>query len=198
MAQLVRGIEAEAILNKSSLKTGELVWLIDVIKFAVGTGLRLGELCSLHWSAVNLSDRRITVKVTEHFNTKSGHERSLPVRGEALRVLQCLANHRTSETDGFVFESRRKRIGDNSGLNPEYVSRRFKHFVRLSNMPDDACFHTLRHSYISWLVQDGVSIPVVKELAGHADIKTTMGYAHLSPDNLVAAVEQVFDPSPVP
>ena len=65
-------------------------------------------------------------------------------------------------------------------------------------MPDDACFHTLRHSYISWLVQDGVSIPVVKELAGHADIKTTMGYAHLSPDNLVAAVEQVFDPSPVP
>ena len=51
--------------------------------------------------------------------------------------------------------------------------------------------HTLRHTYISMLCQAGVPITVIKELAGHADIQTTMRYVHLSPHHRRSAVEKL-------
>ncbi|MDA1028674.1 MAG: tyrosine-type recombinase/integrase [Bacteroidetes bacterium] len=92
-------------------------------------------------------------------------------------------------SDTFVFESRRRRVGDNAGVNPEYVSRRFRHFARLAKMPDGTTFHTLRYTYISWMAMEGIPIPVVREFAGHADIRTTIRYSHLGPDSLS---DQVF------
>jgi len=51
--------------------------------------------------------------------------------------------------------------------------------------------HDLRHSFASFLVNAGRSLYEVQELLGHADIKTTSRYAHLSRDRLNAAVECV-------
>jgi site-specific recombinase XerD len=48
----------------------------------------------------------------------------------------------------------------------------------------DICLYTLRHSFISRLVQAGVSLPEVAALAGHRDIRMTMRYAHLAPQHL--------------
>ncbi len=49
-------------------------------------------------------------------------------------------------------------------------------------------WHKLRHSFASHLAQNSVSIQVIKELLGHADIETTMQYAHLSPSILIGAI----------
>jgi len=43
-------------------------------------------------------------------------------------------------------------------------------------------FHDLRHSFASQLVIAGASIYTVQKLLGHQDVKTTMRYAHLSPE----------------
>jgi site-specific recombinase XerD len=42
------------------------------------------------------------------------------------------------------------------------------------------------------MIMQGVPVPFVQKLAGHADIKTTMGYAHLAPKSLQDALERVF------
>ena len=52
--------------------------------------------------------------------------------------------------------------------------------------------YSLRHTYASWLVQAGVDLYKVAELIGHSTIEVTKRYAHLSPDNLRAAVDQIF------
>ena len=51
--------------------------------------------------------------------------------------------------------------------------------------------HDLRHSFASFLVNAGRSLYEVQELLGHADIRTTSRYAHLSRERLFAAVESV-------
>jgi len=49
-------------------------------------------------------------------------------------------------------------------------------------------FHTCRHTYASWLVEQGVDLYVVAELMGHETLAMTKRYAHLSPGHLQAAV----------
>jgi integrase len=50
------------------------------------------------------------------------------------------------------------------------------------------CVHDLRHTYASWLVQQGIPLEVVQKLLGHESIGTTQRYAHLRPDSFAPAV----------
>ena len=52
-------------------------------------------------------------------------------------------------------------------------------------------FHTLRHTAASYLVMGGVDLRTVQEILGHADIRVTMRYAHLSPAHKAAAVQKL-------
>jgi integrase len=54
--------------------------------------------------------------------------------------------------------------------------------------------HDLRHTCAAWLVQAGVSIREVAELLRHSDIRVTMRYAHLAPENIRAAVAILEEP----
>ncbi|MCB2154951.1 tyrosine-type recombinase/integrase [bacterium] len=53
------------------------------------------------------------------------------------------------------------------------------------------CFHTLRHTYASFLVKAGVDLPTIQQLMGHADIKTTMRYAHIGDSHVVQSGAKV-------
>ena len=196
-ARLLRAIEADAEMKRGgmaasvSLKEGEIVWLADVVTFAVGTGLRRSELCNLRWSGVDFEGGFITVQNYAGFRTKSGHERRVPVAGDALDVLRRLAARVGVDTGGtgYVF------MGTQGGkLNATYLSKRFKKYVELAKLPGDVHLHTLRHTYASWLVAEGVPLFDVKELLGHASVEMTLVYAHLAPGRLKAGVEAVFGP----
>jgi site-specific recombinase XerD len=52
-----------------------------------------------------------------------------------------------------------------------------------------AVFHTLRHTFASWLVQSGFPIALVSQMLGHSSINVTMRYAHLAPSQEHQAVE---------
>ena len=63
----------------------------------------------------------------------------------------------------------------------------------ITDRRDKVVFHTLRHTYASWLVQNGIDLYTVMRLMGHSTIAMTERYAHLAPNNLKNAVKTLED-----
>ena len=76
---------------------------------------------------------------------------------------------------------------------PNWISAKMKQYVVDASigLPKKLHFHSLRHTFASWLVQDGVSIYAVKELLGHSDVKTTQVYSHLQPEQMHNEVNRI-------
>jgi integrase len=130
-------------------------WLKEIIVFATLTGLRRGEIVNLHWSDVSFDRKTLTVRSSPTFKTKQGRRRVVPLNDTALYLLQSRANREISE---LVFTLNGKPI------LAGWLSHKFKYYVHECRLEDDRLhFHSLRHTFASWLVQDGVSIYAVKE-----------------------------------
>ena len=82
----------------------------------------------------------------------------------------------------FVFCGR-----DGKPYTPSQVSSAFKRATRKAGI-ESLRFHDLRHDFASNLVQAGIDIYTVKELLGHKDLRMTVRYCHLAPENLRDAV----------
>ena len=115
--------------------------------------------------------------------TKSGKVRHVPLSAGALQLLAGLrAEH--PPLDGFVFANPR------TGLPFVSIFHSWDAARKRAGLPE-LRLHDLRHSFASFLVNAGRSLYEVQELLGHADIRTTSRYAHLSQERLFEAVEAV-------
>jgi len=161
--RLLSDMDVDALLAASSEH------LKDIILIALNTGMRLGEILNLKWEQVDLHQDYITV-----IRTKSGKQRKIPIN---QTVHNLLIDH---PRDGiFIFHRDGKPYGA--------VKTAFNNALRRSGV--GYCrFHDLRHTFATKLVLSGVSLPVVKELLGHASIETTMRYAHPTPESKKQAV----------
>ena len=137
-----------------------------VVKFALYTGKRRGEILSLRWEDVDLENRLMTFHGT---TTKNGKTQSLPINNKAYEVIQ--AARQLSVCD-VVFSSKAGPYTRNGFYS---IWRRIRKKAGISLR-----FHDLRHTYASYLASSGkVDIYTLKELLGHSDIKMTQRYAHL-------------------
>jgi integrase len=162
--------------EEKKLLQDAIPYLQDLIRFAVNTGLRTGEIFSLRWSHVDLNRGILSV-----FASKTQTIREIPLNSEARKVLEAWKLNQKNE---IVF------------YNPQTG----KPFVDLKAGFALACekagiadvtWHTLRHTFASRLVNSGVDIVTVKELLGHSSISVTMRYAHTNIESKRAAVEKL-------
>ncbi len=72
-----------------------------------------------------------------------------------------------------------------------WVQHLFKRYVRDLKLPERLHFHSLRHTFASWLVQDGATLYEVQKLLGHSSAKVTEVYSHLQPEELHSTVERI-------
>lgn len=114
---------------------------------------------------------------------------SIPLNDDAVRVLrrrQQLRRERGHDQPGHEspWAFAHKKDGSQIGA----IKTSFYAAAAQAGLPDISP-HTLRHTFAAWLVQAGVPLRTVCELCRHKDIRTTMRYAHLAPENTRDAVK---------
>ncbi len=145
-----------------------------IVVFLIDSGIRLGELSKLRWNDVKDG-------VTHVRESKSGKPRSIPQTGRIKGLVPHLRGTAPLDQE-HVFSTPYAMIG-----------KRWNQCREALNKTDDPewVIHTLRHTFVSRLVQKGHNLRVVQELAGHSSLLITQRYAHLSPANLVSAISSL-------
>jgi integrase len=156
-------------------------WFKDLITFAALTGLRRGEIINLRWRDVDFQRRLIYVQSTDTFTTKTGKRRTVPMN-ETVYQLLC---SKSSSGGELVFTF------DGSAIRPDLVTRKFRFAVRKAGLDRGLHFHSLRHTFATWLVQGSVGIYQVQKLLGHSNISVTEVYSHLATSELHQAVNSI-------
>ena len=139
-------------------------------------GLRQSELFGLQWKDIDLDRGFLLVKRTVFRgvidSTKNRKIRRVPL-GKV--VIDALVNHKHSNGPYVFCREDREPMTDNQCKSP------IKRACRMAGIRSIG-WHVLRHTYASHLVQAGVDIFRVSKYMGHSDVRVTMRYAHLAPD----------------
>jgi integrase len=169
--------QTQELMN--SIQESENEQLQFIVLFLIYTGARKREVLDAKW--IDIDWQRKSWRIPK---TKSGKIRHVPLSSGAMDMLDKLkAKFKLKLIDQMpIFANPR------TGL--PYVSFFYSwDKARTRAGLKDFRIHDLRHSFASCLVNSGRSLYEVQELLGHADIKTTSRYAHLSRERLLEAVE---------
>jgi integrase len=148
--------------------------LQHIIPILILTGARKREVLDARWEDIDFEHKSWRIHTT-----KSGQPRYVPLSDGAIAVLDALPR------DG-------EWIFPNEDTGKPYSSIYASwHTARTRAGLADVRVHDLRHSFASFLVNAGRSIYEVQRLLGHAHIRTTQRYAHLSKDTLLDATNAV-------
>lgn len=138
------------------------------------TGLRLGEVCALTWSDVNMQDKTISVNKSYDF---IGHRLKEPKTAAGTRTVpipEILAAALAAAPRSALLVS----IHNGAAWTVSAWEHALKQYSTLLGFEVKA--HCLRHTYCTILYEAGVDVLTAKEFMGHADVTTTMGiYTHL-------------------
>lgn len=153
--------------------------LYDFILLSLNTGMRLSEILRLEINRIDLENNRV---ILEGIHTKNGKRRFVPLNKNALSAI----NSRIKWNNDNGVTSSRLFIQGN-GRPVKQINTAFKNSLLKTGI-EDFRVHDLRHTFASWLVSSGVTLPEVRDLLGHSSIKQTERYAHLAPGRLHQAV----------
>jgi integrase len=156
-------------------------WYRDLVRFAVSTMMRVGEIVNLKWSSIDLEQRLILVENTETYRTKTRKSRVVPMN----EWVYCFLIRKEKKNEHvFTFP-------DGKSLRVGYVSTRFTKYVRKAPIDQKIHFHSLRHTGATWLVQKDVPIFTVQHILGHSSIATTQIYSHLGVEDMRRSIDQL-------
>ena len=155
-------------------------------------GLRAGEIHSLTWGDVDLKNGTIHIR-----DPKNKRNRHAFITEEVKTMLKRRQNKQATTDLVFPTYNGKPRLWvsdtfsrtvDALGLNDtgEFTSDKEGNQIpiRISDTRQRVVFHTLRHTFASWLVQQGTPLYTVAELMGHTTIEMSRRYSHLAPDTL--------------
>ena len=145
--------------------------LADVVRFAIASCMRRGEIVRLTWGDVDWDKRLIRVRDRKHPRAKVGNDQWVPLLGEAWEIVVRLKQHRRAPGDAIFVH------------HAQTISKAFKVACDALGIAD-LHFHDLRHEGISRLFEAGYSIEQVALVSGHQSWAHLKRYTNLRPEDL--------------
>ncbi|MGY0425436.1 MAG: tyrosine-type recombinase/integrase [Polaribacter sp.] len=144
-----------------------------IIALLYSAGLRIGELISLELSHIDIARRQILVK-----SGKGRKDRYVILANSFLPLLQ---NYLSTYNPTYFFVE--------GGIKTPYSASSIRKFLHrsteLSKISKKVTPHTLRHSYATHLLENGIGLRHIQELLGHSKPETTMIYTHVAKKDLL-------------
>lgn len=147
-----------------------------IVKLAVSTGARLGELLAMRWEDVHNGVWRLAAA-----RTKQRTANSKPLGLGALEILREWNLTSGSPKSGLVFP----RSGTVT-TQRKSIKSQWKRMRSRATLSRDVLFHDMRHTFCAQAVMSGVSLADIGAYMGHTNTKTTQKYAHFAPGHLRA------------
>ena len=142
--------------------------IIDVVRFAIASAMRLSEIVAIRWEDLNETDRTILIRDRKHPTKKQGNNQTVPLLGDAWTIVQ----RQPRSPDGRIFP-----------FKAASISASFTRAV-LRTRIDDLHFHDLRREGISRLFEAGYQIQEVALVSGHRDWKQLKRYTQIEAKDL--------------
>lgn len=141
------------------------------------TGLRVAELAALNREQfTNINNKNdLEIQVIG----KGDKPRTVYFSERALNWLKKYLATR-QDTDKALFINYRGRTAESRRLTARSIERMVKHYTVIAGLPLTTSPHTLRHSYATDLLEQGVDLRSIQEFLGHSNIATTQIYTHVT------------------
>ena len=139
-----------------------------IISLTYGAGLRISEAINLKIKDIDLEE------LTIHLKDAKGKKDRITIFPEKIKTdLRNLITDKNS--DDHIFESER-----GGKLTERTAQKIFKNALQKTDIKKNATFHSLRHSFATHLLENGVDVRYVQELLGHQNIRTTQVYTQVT------------------
>ena len=172
--------EAKALVEK--LKESDNKMLQYIIPMLILTGARKNEVLKAKWEDFNFDQRVWRIPIS-----KSGKARYVPISEGVQYLLEAVPRYTDCD---YVFPNPKTKLPYISIFCSWNTAR------KLVNL-GEVRIHDLRHSFASFLVNNGRSLYEVQRILGHTQIKTTQRYAHLSQESLLSAANEIGKAVPI-
>ena len=183
------------------------------VLLTLNSGLRLGELCALRWSDIDLHAGFLRVEREVQRLYEKGHTRlvvqppksesscrRIPLPADMLSMLAAYKPKRAGDTCLLL-------TGTAAPIEPRTMQNRYKSLLKRAGIPYRN-FHALRHTYATRCIEQYVDVKSVSEMLGHSDVRITLQtYVHVSLRHKQQAVQSIcflpicsgdFAPSEIP
>ena len=179
----------------SAPSTGTIIGLRDraLLETLFSTGLRVAELAALNCDQLRIKDDTRDLEIA--IIGKGGKIRTVYFSERAVKALRTYLQERKDMDDALFVNYKRgsAKAGVTRRLTVKSIEDIVKKYVIIAGLPVMATPHTLRHSFATDLLNQGVDLRTVQEFLGHSNITTTQIYTHVTNKQLRDIHRKVHD-----
>ena len=184
---LMKALENSGAIDQQG-KSRYNPWIAPIVRFALATAMRQGEILSLAWKSVDKAKRLATLN-----ETKNGERRVVPLPTSALAVLEELP----SSINGKVFPTTTEALRQSWTRAVARGRRLYVADCEASGKEisigflEELTFHDLRHEAISRFFELGLDAMTVAEISGHKTLQMLKRYTHLSKQDVAYRIAEL-------
>lgn len=185
LEQHVLTAKEAAKLIEEAKKYTDVSWLYPLVRTALETGMRKGELRALQFNKL----KEDTILVNQNVTDIAGESRALstPKTSSSIRrihvdkqLITLLTSIPHQEESDFIFYPSKNNM--KTPLSLSVIGLHFRKLLKIANIDKPIRFHDLRHTHATLLIMAGVNIKTVSTRLGHASVDITLNrYAHALP-----------------